>query len=204
MGTKSEELAKATPYETYNVPHPYSFELNMDMLGLIRKEFDPPLVVSEFARALGEKGKGQTEAVAEKIFGKYGAEWMKKSIQLGEEYPDRTYEVLRIAADKTGELGFPLVLQRFVEIAYLSTQQFRLLKIVENWSKRLVYALKDCYMFKTLQAQCGGGVANALPCRHACLTAIQTAAQSLQMDVSAEMEAMMGKDGYCQFAINRR
>jgi len=204
MGTKSEELAKKTPYQAYIVPHPYSFELNMDMVGLIRKDFDPPLVVSEFAKALGEKGGEKAEAVAERVFGKYGAEWMKKSIQLGEEYPDRTYEILRVAADKTGELVFPLVLQRFMEIAYLSTQQFRILKIVENWSRRLVYMLKDCYMFKTLQEKCGVEVANSLPCRHACLTGIQTAAQSLQMDVSAEMEAMMVKDGYCQFAINRR
>ena len=204
MGTKSEELAKKTPYQTFIVPHPYSFELNTDMVGLIRKDFDPPLIVSEFAKALGEKGGGQPEVVAEKIFGKYGVEWMRKSIQLGEEYPDRTYEVLRIAADKTGELVFPLVLQRFMEIAYLSTQQFRKLNIVENWSRRLVYMLKDCYMFKTLQGKCGAEVANLLPCRHACLAAIQTAASELQMDVTAEMEAMMVKDGYCQFAINRR
>ncbi len=204
MGTKSEELAKKTPYQTFIAPHPYSFELNTDMIGLIRKDFDPPLVVSEFAKALAEKGGEQAEVVAEKVFGKYGTEWMRKSVQLGEEYPDRTYEVLRIAADKTGELVFPLVLQRFMEIAYLSTQQFRKLNIVENWSRRLVYMLKDCYMFKTLQEKCGAEVANSLPCRHVCLAAIQTASQELRMDVSVEMEAMMVKDGYCQFAINRR
>ena len=203
MGTKSEELAKKSPYETFVVPHPYSFELNMDMIGLVRKEFDPPLIVAEYAKAIGEKG-AQREVLAEKIFGKYGADWMRKSVQLGEEYPDRTYEMLRIAADKTGELVFPLVLQRFVEIAYLGTQQFRKLNIVENWSKRLAYMLKDCYMYKTLQEKCGAEVANGLPCRHACLTAIQTAAQELKMDVSGEMEAMMNKNGYCQFAINRR
>jgi hypothetical protein len=203
MGTKSEELAKKSPYETFVVPHPYSFELNMDMIGLVRKEFDPPLIVAEYAKAIGEKG-AQREVLAEKIFGKYGADWMRKSVQLGEEYPDRTYEMLRIAADKTGELVFPLVLQRFVEIAYLGTQQFRKLNIVENWSKRLVYMLKDCYMYKTLQEKCGVEVAKELPCRHACLTAIQTAAQEMKMDVSGEMEAMMNKNGYCQFAINRR
>jgi len=203
MGTKSEELAKKSPYETFVVPHPYSFELNMDMIGLVRKEFDPPLIVAEYAKAIGEKG-AQREVLAEKIFGKYGADWMRKSVQLGEEYPDRTYEMLKIAADKTGELVFPLVLQRFVEIAYLGTQQFRKLNIVENWSKRLAYMLKDCYMYKTLQEKCGVEVAKELPCRHACLTAIQTAAQELKMDVSGEMEAMMNKNGYCQFAVNRR
>ena len=203
MGTKSEELARKSPYETFVVPHPYSFELNMDMIGLVRKEFDPPLIVAEYAKAIGEKG-AQKEVVAEKIFGKYGADWMRKSVQLGEEYPDRTYEMLKIAADKTGELVFPLVLQRFVEIAYLGTQQFRKLNIVENWSKRLVYMLKDCYMYKTIQEKCGVEVAKELPCRHACLGAIQTAALELKMDVSGEMEAMMNKNGYCQFAINRR
>ena len=204
MGTQSEMEAKKTSYEPFIAPRPYSFELSMEMLDLLRKEFDPVHVVSEFARLLAEKGGKEEETLAERVFGGYGAQWMMKSVQLGEEYPDRTYEVLKEAADQTGELVFPLVLQRFIEIAYLGTQQFRKLDIVENWAQRLVYDVKDCYTFKTLREKCGGEVASRWPCQHACLTALRTAAQELNLDFGVEMEATMVKDGHCQFALARR
>jgi hypothetical protein len=203
MGTKSEAEAKKTPYQPFTAPRPYSFELNMDMLELIRKEFDPVLVVSEFAKSLAAKGDQKSGLLAERVFEKYGEDWMRKAIQLGEEYPDRTYEMLKDAADQTGELFFPLVLQRFIEIAYLGTQQFRKLSIIENWSQRLVYDVTDCYTFKTLKEKCGVEVANRWPCQHACLTALRTAGKELNLDFVVEMEATMVKDGHCQFAIIR-
>ena len=203
MATKSEEEAKKTAYALFVAPRPYSFELSMEMLELLRKEFDPTIVVTGFAEAIAGKKEAEIDAVAEKILGEYGEEWMKKTLQLGEEYPDRTYEVLKEAADQTGELVFPLVLQRFIEIAYLSTQQFRILPIVENWARRLVYKVTDCYTFKTLQEKCGSDVAGLLPCRHACLTLCRTGWEGLNLDATINMDATMVKDGYCQFAVNR-
>jgi hypothetical protein len=204
MGIKTEEEAKKSPYQPLVIPQPYSFELDMDMLGLLRKEFDPPLIVGEFAKSLAEKGNQKIDQVAETVFGKYGQDWMRKAIQLGEEYPDRTYEVLKEVAEKTGELYFPLVLQRFIEIAYLGTQQYRKLDIVENWSERLVYDVKDCYTFKTLKEKCGAEVANRWPCQHACLSALRIVAQELNLGFGVEMEATMVKDGHCQFAMTKR
>lgn len=203
MATKSEEEAKKTPYEVFIAPKPYSFELSMEMVNLLRKEFDPPIVVEKFARAIAGKKPADIDAVAKDIFGKYGEAWMRKTLQLGEEYPDRTYEVIRDAADQTGEMKFPLIIQRFIEIAYLSTQQFRILPIVENWQKRLVYKVKDCYTFKTEVEKCGQEVANQLPCRYACLAAARTALDGLNLDAAIEMEATMVKDGFCQFALNK-
>jgi hypothetical protein len=204
MGTQSEIEAKKTSYEPFIAPRPYSFELNTEMLELLRKEFDPVRVVSEFARLLAEKGGKEEEQLAEKVFGGYGAQWMIKAVQLGEEYPDRTYEMLKEAADQTGELVFPLVLQRFIEIAYLGTQQFRKLTIMENWTERLVYDVNDCYTFKVLQEKCGLEVAGRWPCRHACLMALRTVGQEFHVDVRVEVEAAMVKEGHCQFALNRR
>ena len=203
MTTKSEQEAKNTEYRLFATPYPYSFELNQDMLGLLRQEFDPPIIVPKFAEAIADKKGTEIDAVAESVFGRYGEELMKKTLQLGEEYQDRTYEVLKDVADQTGELVFPLFIQRFIEIAYLSTQQFRILPIVENWARRLVYNVNDCYMFKTLQEKCGSEVADRLPCQYACLTLCRTACQGFNLDAIVDMEGTMVKDGYCQFALNR-
>jgi hypothetical protein len=203
MATKSEEQAKQSAYEVYIAPRPFSFELSAEMIGLLRQEFAPPAVVDKFAKEIAGKKPGEIDAIAQKVFGQYGEAWMKRTLQLGEEYPDRTYEILKEAVDQTGEMKFPLILQRFIEIAYLGTQQFRLLPIVENWSKRLVYNVKDCYIFKTEVAQCGQEVADTMPCRYACLTACKTALSGLDLDAAVKMEATMVKDGYCQFVLNK-
>ncbi|MDD5311830.1 MAG: hypothetical protein PHO26_02190 [Dehalococcoidia bacterium] len=203
MSTRSEEEAKKTPYELYIAPRPFSFELDSEMLVLLRKDCDPPLIVEKFAAEISGKKQDDVDTIAKKVFGKYGEDWMRRTLKLGEEYPDRTYEILKEAVDKTGEMKFPLVLQRFIEIAYLGTQQFRILPIVENWAKRLVYRVKDCYIYKLEVEKCGQEVAGSLPCRYACLAACKTALDGLGLDAAVEMEATMVKDGACQFALNR-
>jgi len=203
MATKSEEEAKLTPYEVFIAPRPYSFELSEDMLSLLRKEFDPPIIVGQLVEAIAGKSGGDMEAAAEKVFRDYGEQLMRRTLQLGDEYPDRTYEVLRDAADQTGEMVFPLVLQRFIEIAYLATQQFRILPIVENWANRLVYKIKDCSIYKTLQEKAGPEVTALLPCRHACLALCRIGCQGLDLDATVHMEATMVQDGSCRFAISR-
>jgi hypothetical protein len=203
MTTKSEEEARKSTYELYIAPRPFSFELDMTMIGLLRQEFDPPIVVDKFAAAINGKKPGEIDAIAHKVYGQYGTDWMRKALQLGEEYPDRTYEVLKEAVDRTGEMKFPLVLQRFIEIAYLGIQKFRVLPIIENWQNRLVYAVKDCYLYKLEQEKLGNEIAAQLPCRYACLAACDTALKGLCLDAAVEMEAAMPKDGRCQFALNR-
>lgn len=203
MGTRSEEEARKTSYEPFIAPRPFSFELDAEMLGLLRKEFDPPIIVEKFAAEVSGKNAGDIDAIAKKVFGDYGRDWMRRTLELGEAYPDRTYEILKEAVDDTGEMKFPLVLQRFIEIAYLGTQRFRILPIVENWSGRLVYRVKDCYTYRTEVEKCGQEVAGSLPCRYACLAACHTALEGLGLDAAVDMEAAMPKDGCCQFALNR-
>ena len=203
MATRSEEEAKKTSYELFTAPRPYSFELSAELLALLRKEFDPPIVVEKFAKAISGKKGADIEAAAKDVFGQYGEQWMRKTLQLGEEYPDRTYEMLKEAVDQTSEMKFPLIIQRFIEVAYLSTQQFRILPILENWQKRLVYNVKDCYTYKTLVEKCGQEVAGQMPCRHACLSACRAALDGLGLDAAVEMETVMAKDGHCQFALNK-
>jgi len=204
MGTKTETEARKSPYPLLIASESYSFELNQDMLNLLREESDPGEVVARFAQAVGGKKGAESDAVAKKLFGEYGQVWMKKTLQRGEEYPDRTYQVLREAADQTGELVFPHILQRFIEIAYLGTQQFRKLPVVESWARRLVYKVTDCYTFNLLKEKCDPEVVSLLPCRHACLAACHTACEELNLEATIGMDASMVKDGYCQFVITRK
>ena len=183
----------------------YSFELDEEMLGLIAKEFDIGEVVKRFKETISGKDPEEIERTAEKMFTRYGVDWMRRSLQLGEEYPDRTYEVLREAIDSTGgSYRFPLMAQRFLEIAYLSAHDLVLLPVYENNPRRLVYQIEDCKMFKALEEECGKEVADTLPCRHACLNACRTLFTDLDYpEVLIDMEAYTNKDGYCQFAIKR-
>ena len=182
---------------------PYSYDLDEDMLVLLREEFDPSKQVERFAVAIEGKQGRELEEIGARVFSEYGRDWMRRSIQLGEEYPDRTYEVLKGAIEQTGQLFFPLVPQRFVEIAYLSTQQFLALPIVENLSQRLVYRITDCHIFNTIRERCGEKVANLMVCRNACLGALNTLCQELNLDVSSKMDARMTEEGFCQFALGK-
>ena len=179
----------------------YSFDLNEEMLRLIREEFDPPKLAKNLAAAISGKKPEEIQKEGAEVCSRYGRELMKKAVQLGEEYPDRTYEVIKEAIDSTGELFFPYVAERFIEIAYLGTQQFLTLPVLQNCFPRLVYKVVDCYTFKSLKAECGEEVANMLLCKNACLTALDTIRQDLKLDVAIDMEAEMTKDGFCQFAL---
>jgi len=181
-----------------------SFELNPDALRVLQQEFDVQKLADRFAQAIAGKKEGEIEAIGRRVFEEYGREWIRRSVQLGEEYPDRTYEVLMAAIDKTGGYyKFTLVPQRFLEMAYLGTQDIFTLPIVENNALRLIYRMVDCSTFKAIKEKCGDDVANLLTCKHACLTAVETLHRDLDIDAIINMEASMVSDGYCQFAIRK-
>ena len=127
------ELKKA-PYDLFVAPRPYSFDLNEDMVNMIRSEFDPELVGDKLAEAIKGKNKADIPDVASALFKELGEAWMQKTIQLSEEYPDRTIEVVLESVDRQGNqfLAWPHVPQRFVEIAYLATQAFLKVPITLN------------------------------------------------------------------------
>lgn len=179
-----------------------SFELEPQMLKLLHDEFDPVKLADKFARAIaGKKGK-ELQGIGEKLFSDYGRDWIRKTVQLGEEYPDRTYETLRAAIDKTGGYyKFGLVPQRFLEVAYLAIQQFATLPIIECYNKKLVYRIPDCYVYKNIKEKAGEEAAKLFLCQHACLAAARTLHDDLAIDALVEMDATTPKEGYCQFVV---
>lgn len=177
-----------------------SFDLDEGMLKAISKEFDIQKVTDRFAEAIASRSGDAIDKAAGEIFGEYGKRWMKRTIELGEKHTDRTYETLKKTIEKTKHMYFPLVPQRFVEIAYLSTHPISTLPILQNNGEKLVYRLPRCNTFRIVREKCGEGVAKSLPCRHACLIALETLFKDLNIDVTIEMEASMPKNDFCQFA----
>jgi len=176
-----------------------SYDLNVDILNAIEKEFDVKKLVEKFAKGIAGKGKKEIESVAKRTFGEYGRNFMERTLELGEKYTDQTYEILKTAIEKTGSLKFPHVPQRFIEIAYLSIQPFSELNVVENNQFRFIFRIDKCSIFNALKEACGEKVANHMPCKHACLTASETLYRDLNLKASVGMDASMAEDGYCQF-----
>lgn len=182
----------------------YSFELHPEMLKRLGDEFNAEQVAARFVEAVRGKTSEEIEAVGREFFEAHGREWMEKTYQLGEEFPDRTYEVLLEAVDRTGGyLKFALVPQRFIEIAYLSTQEFSVLPIIENNHNRLIYRLNQCRLYNHIREKCGEETARRLVCRHGCLEACRTIHRILNLEARIRMTAALPEQGYCQFEAAR-
>ena len=61
-----------------------------------------------------------------------------------------------------------------------------------------------CSTFKAVKDRCGEETANSLPCKHACLGALETLYKDLDIAVTLGMEATMPKDDYCQFSATKK
>lgn len=181
---------------------PYSFELNEDWLAIMAKEFDMAQAAADFARTVA--GSDDIDAAGEVFFRKYGTDLMKRNLQLGEEYMDRTYEVLKIASDKTdGYLAWPLVPQRFIEAAMLSIQDKLVIPVIQNSHDCLQFRVEECRLYGALREKCGDAVAEQLPCRHGCLAMIETAFADLDLGAVTTMTATAPRQDHCEFTITR-
>ncbi|MBI4304103.1 MAG: hypothetical protein HY665_07190 [Chloroflexi bacterium] len=185
-------------------PQSRSFELDEDWLSILAKEFDMQKMAADFAQAIAGKSKSEVEKIAELLFREYGTNLMKRSLQLGEEYMDRTYEVLKAACDKTsGYLTWPLVPQRFIEAAILSTQDIPAASIIINNHDCFQFQVKDCKMYTALEEKCSQEIADSLPCRHGCLAMVQTAFTDLGLGASTTITRTVPDDKCCEFTTIR-
>jgi hypothetical protein len=195
---------ESRPYEAKFIqPTGYSFNLNEDMIALVAKEFAPEQVAAQLAEAIKGKPEAEIPEIAKSMFSEFGQKWIRRCYQLGEEYPDRTYEVIRECADSTGEFVFPFLGQRAIEIAYLATQELYTMPVEVNHRSQLIYRVDECKYYEAITAKCGPEVAKLLTCRHACLAAAETVFEDLNQKVTAEMLAETPQDGCCRFSVNK-
>ena len=199
-----EELRKA-PYDLYEAPRPYSFDLNEDMVNMIRSEFGAEIVADKLAEAIKDTAKADVEKAASAFFEDHGKAWMSKTIQLGEEYSDRTIEVVFESVDRQGNqfMVFPHVPQRFIEIAYLGTQKFLKVPITLNNIETLSYRIPQCALFGAIKEKCGDDVANLMTCSKCCLTALETVRKHIDVEVISEQLSSTAKDGFCEFSMRK-
>ena len=181
-----------------------SFELHEEMVGLVAQEFSPGDIAKRLADQTQGKSAKEIPEIGERLFTDYGVKWGKRVVELGESYMDRTYEVLKESIEQTGGSTFPLVPQRFIEIAYLSTQEISTLPVVENNFARIIFRVENCKTYQGITDGCGEDVARQLTCRHGCLNLCRTIIEELNIDgVVEEMSATTPEKGYCEFVLRR-
>ena len=199
-----EDLRKA-PYPMFVPSRPYSFDLNETMIDMLRKEFGTQGVVASFAKAVGGKSLREVEKIGKEFFEDYGQRWIKRTVQLSDEYPDRTIEMVLETVDRSGKqfMIWPHLPQRYIEVAYLSTQQFLKLPIITNSAAELSYRVPQCLLFNTIKEKCGAEVANLMTCKAACLKALDSIDKSMELDTIISMNAATAKDGFCEFSMKK-
>jgi hypothetical protein len=181
-----------------------SFELHEDMVGLVAQEFSPEDIANSLADTIKGKSREEIPENGERLFTGYGVKWGKRVVELGESYMDRTYEVLKESIEQTGSPTFPLVPQRFIEIAYLSTQELSTLPVIENNFARFIFRIENCKIYQGITEGCGEEVAQLLTCRHGCLNLCRTIIEELNIDeVVEEMSATTPEKGYCEFVLRK-
>ncbi len=196
---------KEAPYPLFVAPRPYSFDLNQDMIDTLHSEYAADIVAGKLAAAVKGKAKGEIEKAATALFEDLGRALMQRTIQLSEEYPDRTIEVVKETVDRNGIqfMIFPHLLQRYVEVAALSTQKFLKVPITLNNIDTLAYRIPQCALYAEITEQLGEAVAKQMTCKAYCCTQLETIRESVDVDVVNEMLASTDKDGYCEFSTKR-
>lgn len=160
-------------------------------------------LIDNFAKSIENKERKEIEDIAKRVFRDYGRNLMTRVAELGEKYSDRTYEVIKEVAEKTGVGPFPHVSQRFLEIFNMGTQQ-NVLKVVVSTRSQLTHRVGPCVFLNAIREKCGEGVAKLLTCKHIDLSALEALYNNLNLSVDVRMEASIPSEGYCQFTAVRK
>jgi len=174
----------------------YNFDLDQELLKELAEEFDP----LNFVKGLILNEPKDVED-ARTSFERYGTHLAIKGIKKGEERPDRIYEVMKEAIEKTGEMHFPLIPQRYIEIAYLSIQPIRRIWILSNDDRVFSYRLNDCTIYHAIEKGNGEQKAKKMVCKYLCFAIIREIFSHFGFNVDTFLDANMESHGKCQFRI---
>lgn len=148
-------------------------------------------------KALVESLKGKGEKVAREALESFGRELMKLTIELADgKYIDRTGEMVERVARQT-DISFPHRLERYVELAILSSRPTDRWNIARATTRELVLQVSSCALNQAL-AEAG----LALPCKAMCLASFEVAAARTGDKLSMEMSKTLTKDGMCEFSFS--
>jgi len=175
----------------------YNYEIPETLFQMIETEFDGETIANKYL-----------ESKNAAVFEDYGKKWMQRTYELGikSENIDRAYEVLKAVAQDTATLLFPHEAQRFIEIAYLSVHLMSGVDIYTANAKELSFKVHDgtCKIYEALKTGLDADELQALPCKKACLTAVNTIFKLLKMTVHISMPNEMPRDGFCLFCAKKK
>ncbi|NVM30258.1 MAG: hypothetical protein HWN65_15545 [Candidatus Helarchaeota archaeon] len=175
----------------------YNYKISDELFQTIEKEFDGAAIAKKFL-----------ESKDASIFEDYGKNWMQRTYELGTkpENMDRTYKMIKMAAEKTGQLLFPHEAQRFIEIAYLSVHLMSGVNIYTANVNEFSFKVLDgqCKIYESLKTGLSEEELKSLPCKGACLTAVKTIFDILKMNIDVSMPNEMPKDGFCLFLATKK
>lgn len=147
---------------------------------------------------LNDKSEDEKPALVARVLRSYAQDLMKKAIELGNKYKDRTAEVMEAVAARTG-IYFPCLPQRYLEICMLAIRPEDKWKINEANPARFVFTVSDCTFRRPLQERYG----EELACQEGCLNLLYTLYKELGMkvEVSLNQDLAGGNDGCCFVSV---
>ncbi len=167
-----------------------------EMISKLSEKFDP----EEFVKGL-DVSEAEDILSSKSAFEEYGEKLIKESITLGEKNKDRIFELMENAAEKTGELEFPLFPERYIELAYLSIQPIKRLWVNANSPELFSFEIKDCNIHKSIKEKLGQEAADKMACKETCFKIIEGSFDYFDFDIEKSMPKTMAQDEKCLFEI---
>jgi hypothetical protein len=183
---------------------PRAFNLDEDMVKRISQEFDFGKAANFFCKQVKDKRDGEILERAQAFFSDLGRRIMLTSLVEGEKHQDLTYITMKEYIEKTGVGIFPLIPQRYIEIANLCAMPIYELDVIQSNANKLSYRIRDCAVYQVLLEELGKDRAEKLPCRFGCLMLSKTVADHFAFKADVIMETKQSIDGYCQFSLEAK
>ncbi|MHB1419186.1 MAG: hypothetical protein ACYCX4_06280 [Bacillota bacterium] len=174
------------------------YDLHDIVLQQLAASYDVSKAAQEYAAQVKGKSADEAKQIADDFFTRYGTGLIEKTIELGDQYKDRTAEWIEIVAKKTGVI-FPAIPQRHLETSMLATRPTDKWQLHECSQKRISYSVNQCSLYNALKETAGDVAENSLPCSASCLSSLGTLFSKCGVTVTVDMEKKINQDGACKF-----
>ncbi|MFX0081833.1 MAG: hypothetical protein ACFE94_08780 [Candidatus Hodarchaeota archaeon] len=175
----------------------YDYNIREELFKTIEEEFGGAKIAKKYL-----------ESKDASVFEEWGKNLMERTYELGikPENIDHMYEMIKLSAEKTGEIRFPHEAQRFIEITCLSIHLMSVVLIQTAYNKELSFSIVEdtCTVHNKLKEALPEEDLKILPCKNGCLTIWKTIFNILKMDdVEVSQTQEMPRDGMCTFLAQK-
>lgn len=179
----------------------YSYDLPGEVLAEIAREFPLEAVVERYQKEVA-RGEMAKEEVAASVFGEWGRELARTVMAREDAFKDRTAELVRAVAQKTGII-FPHLPQLYLEVALLATRPEDKWVLNASTPQKLTYTVQACTLYRLLCQREGEEETSLTSCRYACLELARELYRILGLEVELNLEARP-KENFCRLEAKRQ